>query len=155
MVPNLDPEPARLLDREPPIPAEFQRIIRKLYLRTEIRRYHTIKDLPLDIESLRLESQLSAEHQRRTSSASLSTTSGSCKLPQTTRSTVTNTAAEPSTTSSRSSIKWVLAGVGALILAIAVAGYFYSRRTARPAIDSIAVLPLCKCWRRSQHRIFI
>jgi len=136
----LDREPARLPDREPPIPPELQRIIRKALSKDREKRYHTIKDLAVDLESLRLELQLSAEHQRLTSSASLSR-QAVVETAQTTRSTVTNTAAEPSTRSSRSSIKWVLAGVGALILAIAVAGYFYSRRTARPAIDSIAVLP--------------
>jgi serine/threonine protein kinase/tetratricopeptide (TPR) repeat protein len=136
----LDREPARLPDREPPIPPELQRIIRKALSKDREKRYHTIKDLAVDLESLRLELQLSAEHQRLTSSASLSR-QAVVETAQTTRSTVTNTAADPSTTSSRSSIKWVLAGVGALILAIAVAGYLYSRRTNGPAIDSIAVLP--------------
>ena len=136
----LDREPARLPDREPPIPPELQRIIRKALSKDREKRYHTIKDLAVDLESLRLELQLSAEHQRLTSSASLSR-QAVVETAQTTRSTVTNTAADPSATSSRSSIKWVLAGVGALILAIAVAGYLYSRRTNGPTIDSIAVLP--------------
>jgi serine/threonine protein kinase len=67
----LDREPARLPEREPPIPLELQRIIRKALSKDREKRYHTIKDLAVDLESLRLELQLSAEHQRIMSSASI------------------------------------------------------------------------------------
>lgn len=136
----LDREPARLPDREPPIPLELQRIIRKALSKDRDKRYQTIKDLAVDLDTLRLELQLSAEHQRLTSSASLERPA-TVENAQTSRSTSIDTAAEPRTRVSKSSLKWILASVGALVLAIAAVGYFYARRTSKPAIDSIAVLP--------------
>jgi TolB-like protein/Tfp pilus assembly protein PilF len=85
-----------------------------------------------------LELQLSAEHQRLISTASLER-AAFVENAQTSRSTAIDTAAEPITKGSKISLKWILTGVCALALVIAAASYFYFRRTA--PIDSIAVLP--------------
>jgi len=142
----LDREPARLPEREPPIPLELQRIIRKALSKDREKRYHTIKDLAVDLESLRLELQLSAEHQRIMSSASIERPVTSQSV-QTSRSMPINTAEERTEAISRlapvksKNLKWIVAGVAAIVLAVAVGAYLYLHRTTKPVIDSIAVLP--------------
>ncbi|HSE23982.1 MAG TPA: protein kinase [Pyrinomonadaceae bacterium] len=141
----LDREPARLPEREPPIPLELQRIIRKALSKDREKRYQTIKDLAVDLESLRLELQLSAEHQRIMSSASIERPFTGQSV-QTSRSVPINTAEQPTEAIPRflaksNRLKWVIAGAAALVLAVAVATYFYFHRATNPAIDSIAVLP--------------
>jgi len=141
----LDREPARLPEREPPIPLELQRIIRKALSKDREKRYQTIKDLAVDLESLRLELQLSAEHQRIMSSASFERPFTGQSV-QTSRSIPINTAEQPTEAIPRpfvksKSLKWVLAGAAALVLAVAVGAYIYLNQATKPAIDSIAVLP--------------
>jgi serine/threonine-protein kinase len=141
----LDREPARLPERETPIPRELKRIIRKALSKDRENRYQTIKDLAVDLESLRLELQLSAEHQRIMSSASIERPITTQSV-HTSRSMRINTAEEPTEAIARYaaksiSLKWILAGAAAIILAVAVGAYFYLRQPAKPPIDSIAVLP--------------
>ena len=142
----LDREPARLPEREPPIPLELQRIMRKALSKDREKRYQSVKDLAVDLESLRLELQLSAEHQRLTSSASLER-SAVAESIQTSPSAAIDTAAEPTVKVPTANVitaknfKWIIAGVAAIILAFVALAYFYTRRTSQPAIDSIAVLP--------------
>lgn len=147
----LKSEPAPLQENAP---AEFQRIIRKALQKNADERYQTVKDLLLDLKNLKRELEFSEELERSNIPSFAKTGNG-----DTARSNENATAIQPAAVSTQNNIssqtssaeyvvgevrkhKFVSLGVlTALIIALAVIGYFRFF-AARPAvINSIAVLP--------------
>jgi len=149
----LDRDPARLPEREPGVPLELQRIIKRALFKDRERRYQAVKDLALDLENLRWELDISAEHQRLTSAAfgERITPTNSIQPARDTTAPSTSqikTTPEPSAQLSSAAhivtgqnLKVILAGIGAIIVTMAVLSYFFLWRGSKTTIDSIAVLP--------------
>ncbi len=151
----LDREPTPIADRVPSMPAELQRIVKRALSKDREKRYQTVKDLALDLENLRWQLEISAELGR-----SPSLTSGA-RAAEMTNTQVTSENAPRSTSqideSSRPSQqlssaayivdgikrhnKGILIGVATIVLMLGVLSYFYSWRTSKTTVDSIAVLP--------------
>jgi serine/threonine protein kinase len=64
LVSILDREPPLLTESVPDIPHELLRIIRKTLTKDREKRYHSIKDLAVDLESLRWDLEVSQERNR-------------------------------------------------------------------------------------------
>lgn len=150
----LDREPAPLPEGDPAVPLELQRIIRRCLNKDREKRYQAVKDLALDLEHLRWDLEVSAEHQRLSSPAVGERIAPSNSSLQT---LVRDTSALPAgsqinTTPDASAqlssaahivtwqkLKPILAG--AIIVAVAFLSYFFFWPGSKPTIDSIAVLP--------------
>ena len=137
---------ARILsDKEPPplarhareVPPELQRIISKTLRKDPNERYQTIKDLLLDLKSLRqdlefqhkLEGSLSPGPKKETDAPVV----GNATVLQPAPATV---AESRLVTRGR-----IIVAAGLVALVIAAIGYFYLTRPRSAAINSIAVLP--------------
>ena len=146
LVSILEREPVPINEYVPSIPIEFQRIVKKALAKDREKRYHSIKDLSVDLENLRWDLEVSAELERTNSTAS-GVRSGS--IPNThvtsennTRTRTLSREALPAETIP--GVRWrskALFGVVALLLVLGTLAYFYFLRTPNPRIDSLAVLP--------------
>jgi eukaryotic-like serine/threonine-protein kinase len=154
LVSILDREPAQLAERVPSIPAELQRIVRKALSKDREKRYHTIKDLALDLENLRWQLEISAELERLPSTASGARAAATIANIQTSENTSRLTSLHGATLSSdthlstaapivgmRRHSKGILIGVAVTVLILGIFSYFYFWRASRTTFDSIAVLP--------------
>ena len=153
---------AILSEKEPPplarfareVPAELERIVEKALRKEREKRYQTIKDMMLDLESLKHRLEFEAELERsRSPVASSSTTvtensnemtAAGTAAPVTLGGEAAQTASVTESLASR--IKHhrrnLIIALAVLVVAAASLAYlFYSARPAG-AIDSIAVLPL-------------
>jgi serine/threonine protein kinase/Flp pilus assembly protein TadD len=138
-----EPQPLARYSRE--VPAELERIVSKALRKNRDERYQTIKDLLLDLQSLKQELEFERKLERSVPPKSKSTADMG---EQTEAQTVTESAARP-TVSERgptSAIKLnqrsiVIAVAALLIIAAGVGSYFYFMRARSGAINSIAVLP--------------
>ena len=137
-------------------PAELERIVEKALSKNRDERYQAAKDMLLDLRRLKHKLEVEAEIER-TGPPDLRGATGEAKPfgRQETDSTRQATGAPGAQVESRSSAENILAkikrhkrGVAAILAAIillsgaGIAYYFYSVRSSRAAIDSIAVLPL-------------
>lgn len=146
LVSLLDKEPVPLLSYSPGVPTELQRIVGKSLHKEREERYQVIKDLLIDLKSLRDELAFAAKLERSvppdvSSGAVASGTGG-----QTVRTDRVG-AAHPT-----SSAEYLISGIkqhkrsaalvlAALAVAVAAATYFYSLRGGGATINSMAVLP--------------
>jgi TolB-like protein/Flp pilus assembly protein TadD len=139
-----DKEPSPLARYAGEVPAELERIVSKALRKNRDERYQTIKDLLLDLKSLkqRLEFDAEVERSRPPEMSSDQTTAAG------TPPTLSGQAAQtiPITASLVSRIKHhrrslIIALLGLIVGAVGLTYLFYFARPAR-AIDSIAVLPL-------------
>jgi serine/threonine-protein kinase len=160
-----------ILHKEPPplthlgthIPVELDRIVTKALKKDKEERYQVVKDLGLDLKSLKQRLEFEAERDRTETPERSSQTRGAATMNEGGAGTVgtSEVAARPTgqaaggdihTTSSAeyivTEIKRHKRGVAAILAAItllsvaSIAYYFYSARSgSRAAIDSIAVLP--------------
>ena len=156
LVSILDREPALLTESVPDIPHELLRIIKKTLTKDREKRYQSIKDLAVDLESLRWDLEVSQERNR--SGAVMPPLAP--RLTQQERLTTGETASAVTTpiegrtypSQELSSAGHIVAGIrqvnkGALVAVAAVLalvvsiGIFYFTRTGEKPIDSIAVLP--------------
>ena len=139
-----EPQPLARYSRE--VPAELERIVLKALRKEREQRYQTIKDLILDLQSLRQQLEFEAKLERSTPPEQLH------KVPQQTVSetapvTAALSASQATVTTEDGFAKLkrhktgVIVGVTTIAILIAAAGYFYFGRSSRAAIDSIAVLP--------------
>jgi len=153
---------AILTEKEPPplarfareVPAELERIVDKALRKEREKRYQTIKDMMLDLESLKHRLEFEAELERSTSPEAGSSTTVTENSNQMTSAgavapvTLDGEAAQtaPVTESLTSRIKQHRRSlmIWLALLVVAAAGLAYLFQSARPAsaIDSIAVLPL-------------
>ena len=138
-----DPPPLARYSTE--VPIELERIVSKALRKDRDERYQTIKDLLLDLQSLKQEAEFERKLERSTPSKSKSrvetrapggidTVMGSAARPTPGERGVTS-AITPNPR------RAVIAVVALLIIASAVGAYFYFTRARGGAIDSIAVLP--------------
>jgi eukaryotic-like serine/threonine-protein kinase len=153
LVSILDREPAPLTEFAPNTPPELLRIIKKTLAKDREKRYQSIKDLAVDLESLQWE--LEVNHQRGMSSSSHSQplthaatlTTGEATAPTTSQlgATVYPTQQLSSAGHIAAGIKGinkaVLGAVAVLLVLVLSGAYFYFGRPSKTAIDSIAVLP--------------
>ena len=148
LVSILEREPVPINEFVPSIPIELQRIVKKALAKDREKRYHSIKDLSVDLESLRWDLEVSAELERTNSTAS-GVRSGSIPSTHLTNENNTRTRtlsreaipADPVVPGVRWRSKALAFGAVALVLLLGALAYFYYLRTPNPKIDSIAVLP--------------
>jgi serine/threonine protein kinase/tetratricopeptide (TPR) repeat protein len=155
LVSILDREPALLTDSAPETPPELQRIIRKTLAKDRDKRYQSIKDLAVDLESLRWELEVNHERQRSGAGIPRPQPLNSNPALPTTETLAPTTAPlegqiyQSQQLSSAGHIvagikqvnKGVLAGLAALLILVLSGVYFYFSRSTERSIDSIAVLP--------------
>jgi serine/threonine protein kinase len=141
----LEREPQPLVSSGEEIPLELKRIVSKALRKDCEERYQTIKDMLVDLKSLKQELEFDAKMKRSTQSQSQGVEGTPTSIEQTT--TVKQTAAPtPSAEYVVSGIKRHKFKVGVLLVALLLAGtaiaYFgYFGRADKDAITSIAVLP--------------
>lgn len=154
LVSILDREPPLLTEVAPESPPELQRIIRKTLAKDREKRYQSIKDVAVDLESLRWELEVTQERERSSGiPRPQPLTSGSQFITAETTAPATSRLDGQSYHSQQlSSAGHIVAGIkqvnkgvlvafaAALILVLSGA-YFYFSRSTEPTIDSIAVLP--------------
>jgi TolB-like protein/Flp pilus assembly protein TadD len=137
-----EPQPLARYSRE--VPAELERIVSKALRKNRDERYQTIKDLLLDLQTLKQELEFEKKLERSVPSKSKS--AGGMGL-QTAAQEVRDLAATETISEKvrASAIKFnkpiVVIAVVALLLALVAGAYIHFGRTRGGALDSIAVLP--------------
>jgi serine/threonine-protein kinase len=142
----LDKEPVPLSSYSPEVPAELQRIVSKSLCKDREERYPVVKDLLIDLKSLRDELTFEAKLERSVPPGVSSKAVASGIGGQTVRTDGAE-AAHPT-----SSAEYIVTGIkrhkrvavltlAVLAVAVAAAAYFYSLRSGRATINSMAVLP--------------
>jgi serine/threonine protein kinase/Flp pilus assembly protein TadD len=139
-----DKEPSPLARYAREVPAELDRIVSKALRKNRDERYQTIKDLLLDLKSLKQRLEFNAEVERSRPPEMTSDQTTAAGTPPTLSGQAAQTI--PITTSLVSRIKHhrrslIIALLGLIVGAVGLTYLFYFARPAR-AIDSIAVLPL-------------
>lgn len=142
----LEREPSPLPRYAPGVPAELERIVNKALRKNREERYQTVKDLLIDLKSLRQELEFSARLQRSLDVASDSgetrPSAETVRLP----STATEIVSRPRSTSSAeyllTEFKRHKKGTAAVLASVAlvVVGMIYFGKGA-PSIGSLAVMP--------------
>jgi serine/threonine-protein kinase len=139
-----DEEPQPLARYSRAVPVELERIVSKALRKNRDERYQTVKDLLLDLQSLKQELEFERRLERSLPPKSKSTTG----LEEHADAETTMESAAPTTTSntkSGSSVKFkrsaVITMVALLTAALTVAAYRHFARGRGEAINSIAVLP--------------
>ena len=140
-----DKEPSPLARYAREVPAELERIVSKALRKNRNERYQTIKDLLLDLKSLKQELEFERKLER---SVPPKSTSGADTGEPAGIETVLGSAARPTlsergpTSAIRINKGRVVIAVAALLIIASAAGaYFYFTRARSGAINSIAVLP--------------
>jgi serine/threonine-protein kinase len=138
-----DKEPSPLARYAREVPAELERIVSKALRKNRHERYQTIKDLLLDLKSLKQRIEFDAEVERSRPSEMSSDQMAAARAP------ATLSGQPPQTTPTESFVNRVKRKrrglvVALALLVIAATGLAYFLYFAKPAkaIDSIAVLPL-------------
>src|SRR6267378_2925181 len=131
-----EPPPLARYSRE--VPVELERIVSKALRKDRDERYQTIKDLLLDLQSLKQELEFEKKLERSMSKKSETFTAKREQASTIGARTTTGRGATNVTELNRRHI--LVAAV--LTLAAVTGAYLYFGRTRRGAIDSIAVLPL-------------
>jgi eukaryotic-like serine/threonine-protein kinase len=151
----LENEPPALNRLEEGVPAELERIVAKALRRKKEERYQTVKELALDLKTLKQELDVEARLQRSSTARSSDrpTQSSPGQLTGTARTTSAPVAALPTSNAEylvneikRHSLKVALATAAVIVLFAAVAYLYITKRNSFAArsgetIDSVAVLP--------------
>jgi len=140
-----DKEPSPLARYAREVPAELERIVSKALRKNRNERYQTIKDLLLDLKSLKQELEFERKLER---SVPPKSTSGADTGEPAGIETVLGSAARPTlierglTTATKLNQRSAAIAVAALLVIASAAGaYLYFTRARSVAINSIAVLP--------------
>lgn len=153
LVSILDRDPIPLAEHAPSTPPELQRIVKKALSKDREKRYHTVKDMAVDLENLRWELEISAELERSPSTASGTRSIANAQVTRETAAPSTSPSGEAVQSGANlSSAAYIVAGVrrhsigmligaAAVVLMLAIFSYFYFWRTTKTSIDSVAVLP--------------
>jgi eukaryotic-like serine/threonine-protein kinase len=138
-----DREPTPLARYARDVPAELERIIEKALRKDREQRYQTIKDMLIDLKSLKQRLEFTAELQRSKPPAMTSDQAGAAAAPATVSIEPAQTARviEPLADKIKHHRNLIIAFVVLLVASAGLAYLFYFARPAN-AIDSIAVLPL-------------
>jgi eukaryotic-like serine/threonine-protein kinase len=144
----LEREPQPLMSQVEEIPSELKRIVSKALRKDCEERYQTIRDMLVDLKSLKQELELDAKLKRSTQSQleGIESTAANIKQLETAKQiTATPTSSAQYLVGEIKRRKLVLGIAGVVLLAVASAAYFgYFARDStlgREAITSIAVLP--------------
>ncbi len=132
-----EPPPLARYSRE--VPAELERIVSKALRKDRDERYQTIKDLLLDLQSLKQELEFEKKLERSVSQKSESFTAN---REQPTTIAVRKPSGIRRSTNVIELKRWNILIAAVLTLGAVIGAYLYIGRTRRGAIDSIAVLPL-------------
>jgi serine/threonine protein kinase len=137
-----EPQPLARYSRE--VPAELERIVSKALRKNRDERYQTIKDLLLDLQSLKQELEFEKKLERSVPPKSKSAGG----MAEQADAKIIKVSAERAPVSERgpvSAIKFkratVVSVVAALLVVSAAGAYLYFGRARGGAIDSIAVMP--------------
>jgi TolB-like protein/Tfp pilus assembly protein PilF len=154
LVSILEREPPLLTESVPDVPAELLRIIKKTLTKDREKRYQSIKDLAVDLESLRWDLEVSQERNRSGTATPAPSLANRLPLPTGETAHAVTTPVEAVTYPSQqlSSAGHIVAGIRQVnktslavivaVVAFAVIGaFFLLARSRDKAIDSIAVLP--------------
>ncbi|MBA3568146.1 MAG: protein kinase [Pyrinomonadaceae bacterium] len=139
LVSILEKEPPPLDEYAPEVPAEFQRIISKALRKDREERYQTIKDLLIDLKTLKEELSFAQKLERSRpprSSAGLSIKRAATEAPTTIQTRVVAATADPSALRSvRPNRRLVpVALVGLVLAGLAIVGaVLWQRGSSRPA----------------------
>jgi eukaryotic-like serine/threonine-protein kinase len=126
-----EPQPLARYSRE--VPAELERIVSKALRKNRDERYQTIKDMLLDLQSLKQELEFERKLERSVPSKSEWRTDARATSESTPSQTVSEQHKKRNT---------IIAAAGLTFIVIAIGAYVYSGRTHGAVINSIAVLPL-------------
>ena len=138
-------EPLPLVNVNGQLPAELDRIVTKALTKDKENRYQVVKDLGIDLKSLKRNLDFDAERERtgapdrftHDGHASTAAISAQFSAPQ-----MHSTSSAEFIATGIMRHKFGFAAVAViLIAAIAGLGYFYLGRSAQPPINSVAVLP--------------
>ena len=133
-----EPPPLARYSRD--VPAELERIISKALRKDRDERYQTIKDLLLDLQSLKQELEFEKKLERSTSQKSESFTANREQTTTSAGHTKSGIRKSPKVIERKT---WTILIAAVLVLAAVIGAYLYFGRTRRGgAIESIAVLPL-------------
>jgi serine/threonine protein kinase/tetratricopeptide (TPR) repeat protein len=143
----LNQEPPPLARYSPAAPAELQRIVSKALRKDREERYQVVKDLLLDLKSLKQELEIDAKLGQTIPAALDREGTRGQVVVQTGRSEASETGDAVRTTSSAEYLvrkikrhkRGALLAIVTLVMALTGVAYFFIGRT--PPIDSIAVLP--------------
>lgn len=141
-----EPQPLARYSRD--VPAELERIVSKALRKEREQRYQTTKDLLLDLQSLKQQLDFEAKLERSVPPEQPSSRAGAA---QTVSESAPATAAV-STARATSSAEYIVSviqrhktsvgvALAALVIVLAVTGYFYFPRASKGPIDSVAILP--------------
>jgi serine/threonine-protein kinase len=143
-----DKEPQSVARYSTEAPAELERIVSKALRKEREQRYQTMKDLTLDLQSLKrhLEFEAQLERSRPSEQRSNEASAAQTVNESAPRATAVSTARVTSSAEYLvNEIKRHKASFGVafttLIVALGVTGYFYFLHGSKTVIDSIAVLP--------------
>ncbi len=138
-------EPMPLARYARAVPPELERIVTKALRKDREERYQTVKDLALDLKSLKQRLEFEAELQRSTSPESGGTATVQSGPPIETTGAPTASLASGTaglTSAIRlSPTRAAIIAVAAIVIAVAAAAYFYFAQGTNQAIDSMAILP--------------
>jgi eukaryotic-like serine/threonine-protein kinase len=142
----LDKEPAPLSSYSPEVPTELERIVSKSLCKDRDERYQVVKDLLIDLKSLRDELTFGAKLERsvppEVSSGAMGSGAGGQTVQTERLEAVHPTSSAEYIVTGIKRHKWVAAlSLAALAVAVAAVTYFYSLRSGGTTINSMAVLP--------------
>jgi len=133
-----EPPPLARYSRD--VPTELERIVSKALRKDRDERYQTIKDLLLDLQSLKQELEFEKKLERSTSQKPESFTANREQATTAAGRTKSGIRTSPKVIERKT---WTILIAAVLVLAAVIAAYLYFGRTRRGgAIESIAVLPL-------------
>src|SRR2546425_2252432 len=149
-------EPPPLARYSPEVPAELERIINKALRKNRGERYQTVKDLALDLKTLKqeldIECRLERSRESYASSQDAATRSSAQAAVETARVAESSAAdvgiAHPTLSAEyvvneiKSHKRTALLVAAAIVIVVAAIAYFFYFAKAGEAIDSVAVLPL-------------
>src|SRR3989441_199432 len=149
-------EPPPLARYSPEVPAELERIINKALRKNRGERYQTVKDLALDLKTLKqeldIECRLERSRESYASSQDAATRSSAQAAVETARVAESSAAdvgiAHPASSAEyivneiKSHKRTALLVAAAMVIVVAAIAYFSYFAKAGEAIDSVAVLPL-------------
>ncbi len=126
------------------VPIEFERIVSKGLRKNRDERYQTIKDMLLDLRSLKQELEFQRKLERSVPPHLKNADTGEQAVETVMESSERSTVDErgPARGIELNKTRVVIAVAALLIIALGVGAYLYSIRSRSGAINSIAVLPL-------------
>ncbi|MGC2247764.1 MAG: protein kinase [Terriglobales bacterium] len=139
----LKAEPAPPIESAPDLPYEVERIIGKALRKEREQRYQSVRDLLIDLQDFKKESEFQAKLHGAAGQGAVKTegtkTSSGWRTPA---------SAYPSGRAAQRGFpreKWILAPAALVVAAVAILGYFYEHKSSMPAqgtpLRSLAVLP--------------